>query len=62
MLERMTERLEADAGHIEMTFPFFVMKKAPVSGVESLMDYGATPHRRAPQGAQRDCGCAWWCR
>ena len=25
-----------------MTFPFFVMKKAPVSGVESLMDYQAT--------------------
>jgi GTP cyclohydrolase I len=42
MLEKMTSRLEADAGHIEMTFPFFVMKKAPVSGVESLMDYRAT--------------------
>jgi GTP cyclohydrolase I len=25
-----------------MNFPFFVMKKAPVSGVESLMDYHAT--------------------
>ena len=25
-----------------MSFPFFVMKKAPVSGVESLMDYRAT--------------------
>jgi GTP cyclohydrolase I len=42
MLEKMTHRLEADAGHIEMTFPFFVMKKAPVSGVESLMDYKAS--------------------
>ena len=42
MLEKMTKRLEADAGHIEMSFPFFVMKKAPVSGVESLMDYRAT--------------------
>jgi GTP cyclohydrolase I len=42
MLEKMTERLEADAGHIEMSFPFFVMKKAPVSGVESLMDYHAS--------------------
>jgi GTP cyclohydrolase I len=42
MLEKMTERLEADAGHIEMSFPFFVMKKAPVSGVESLMDYRAS--------------------
>jgi GTP cyclohydrolase I len=42
MLERMAQRLEADAGHIEMTFPFFVMKTAPVSGVESLMDYQAS--------------------
>ena len=42
MLEKMTQRLEADAGHIEMSFPFFVMKKAPVSGVESLMDYKAS--------------------
>jgi GTP cyclohydrolase I len=42
MLEKMTQRLEADTGHIEMSFPFFVMKKAPVSGVESLMDYQAT--------------------
>ena len=42
MLRTMTGRLEADTGHIEMTFPFFVMKKAPVSGVESLMDYKAS--------------------
>jgi GTP cyclohydrolase IB len=42
MLREMTELLDADAGHIEMTFPYFVMKKAPVSGVESLMNYQAT--------------------
>ncbi len=42
MLSEMTERLDADAGHIEMTFPFFVTKRAPVSGVESLMDYQAS--------------------
>jgi GTP cyclohydrolase IB len=42
MLATMTARLEADTGHIEMSFPFFVMKKAPVSGVESLMDYRAS--------------------
>ena len=41
MLSTMTTRLEADSGHIEMSFPFFVMKRAPVSGVESLMDYRA---------------------
>jgi GTP cyclohydrolase I len=42
MLGTMTERLEADVGHVEMSFPFFVMKKAPVSGVESLMNYQAS--------------------
>lgn len=39
MLEKMAERLEADSGHIEMTFPYFVKKAAPVTGVESLLDY-----------------------
>jgi GTP cyclohydrolase IB len=42
LLKEMTERLDASAGHIEMTFPYFVMKKAPVTGVESLMNYQAT--------------------
>jgi len=41
MLRNMTARLEADTGHIEMSFPFFIMKKAPISGVESLLDYQA---------------------
>lgn len=39
LLSKMVERLDAKAGHIEMRMPFFVMKTAPVSGVESLMDY-----------------------
>jgi len=42
MLSKMTERLEAEEGHIEMSFPYFVMKKAPISGVESLMNYQVT--------------------
>jgi len=42
MLTEMTTRLDAEAGHIEMSFPYFVNKRAPVSGVESLMDYHAT--------------------
>ena len=42
MLTEMTERLEAQSGHIEMTFPYFVNKAAPVSGVKSLMDYEVT--------------------
>lgn len=39
MLHDMVARLDARSGHIEMSFPFFVKKAAPVSGIESLMDY-----------------------
>lgn len=39
MLAEMATRLEASTGHIEMTFPYFINKAAPVSGVKSLMDY-----------------------
>jgi GTP cyclohydrolase I len=39
MLPEMTERLASRSGTIEMRFPYFVNKKAPVSGVQSLMDY-----------------------
>ena len=42
MLGEMTGRLEAEAGRIEMSFPYFIEKKAPVSGVKSLMDYEVT--------------------
>jgi len=53
MLSEMTERLDADTGHIEMSFPYFVNKKAPVSGVESLMDYQATLIGDISAGAAR---------
>ena len=42
MLAQMTARLDSDGGHLEMSFPYFVMKQAPVTGVESLLDYRAT--------------------
>jgi GTP cyclohydrolase I len=42
MLSEMLERLEAQSGHIEMNFPYFIKKVAPVSGVESLLDYNVT--------------------
>ncbi|HVK55635.1 MAG TPA: GTP cyclohydrolase, FolE2/MptA family, partial [Burkholderiales bacterium] len=42
MLEEMVDRLEAKAGHIEMNFPYFVDKTAPISGVKSLLDYDVT--------------------
>lgn len=42
MLHEVTDLLEAKSGHIEMTFPYFISKTAPISGVESLMDYEVT--------------------
>ncbi len=42
MMSELTDRLDADSGHIEMSFPYFVNKKAPISGVASLMDYQAS--------------------
>jgi GTP cyclohydrolase I len=42
MLREMVDKLEAEEGHIEMSFPYFIEKKAPVSEVKSLMDYEVT--------------------
>lgn len=42
MVHKMSRRLESEKGHIEMTFPYFIKKAAPVSGVESLIDYEVT--------------------
>ncbi|MCX4188050.1 GTP cyclohydrolase FolE2 [Methylophaga sp. OBS4] len=39
MMGEMTERLDAESGYIEMSFPYFVNKAAPITGVRSLMDY-----------------------
>ncbi len=42
LVHAMTERLAASSGRVEMSFPYFVRKQAPVSGVHSLMDYSVT--------------------
>ena len=42
MLDHMLRRLDAKQGRIELNFPYFIRKTAPVSGVESLLDYDAT--------------------
>ncbi len=42
MLGEMTERLDAESGYVEMNFPYFVNKEAPISKVRSLMDYNVT--------------------
>jgi GTP cyclohydrolase I len=37
--DRMLALLGAERGRIEASFPFFLRKRAPVSGVESLLEY-----------------------
>jgi GTP cyclohydrolase FolE2 len=39
LVAEMLERLKAPSGMIELRFPYFVRKAAPVSGVPSLLDY-----------------------
>jgi len=39
MLRAMQARLNAASAHVEMEFPFFLVKKAPVSGKEGVLDY-----------------------
>jgi GTP cyclohydrolase I len=41
ILMAMQKRLHAQTSHLEMEFPYFMTKKAPVSGMESVMDYTA---------------------
>ncbi|MBS1270481.1 MAG: GTP cyclohydrolase FolE2 [Gammaproteobacteria bacterium] len=50
MIGEMTELLEAENGQIEMRFPYFINKKAPVSGVESVIDYDVTLVGEIKQG------------
>lgn len=53
LMVAMLDRLEADSGWIEMRLPYFVKKAAPVSGVESLMDYELTLRVEARDGLRR---------
>ncbi|QLQ24077.1 MAG: GTP cyclohydrolase I FolE2 [Dechloromonas sp.] len=50
LLTDMLLRLDATSGRIEMSFPYFIRKTAPVSGVESLLDYDATLIIDRPEG------------
>lgn len=50
MLDEMLLRLDAQSGRIELSFPYFIRKTAPVSGVNSLLDYDVTLTIDKPQG------------
>ena len=53
MLREMVQKLEARTGRVEMAFPYFVSKKAPISGVASLMDYEVTFVGEVLEGRER---------
>ena len=53
MLRAMISRLEAESGVIEMTFPYFISKAAPVSRVKSLLDYEVTFIGEIEEGSYR---------
>ena len=42
LLAELSSRLDAPKGSIQLTFPFFVTKSAPVTGVQSMVDYEVT--------------------
>ena len=39
ILHKMKEKLGASSAHLEIEFPYFIEKRAPVSGAASLMEY-----------------------
>jgi len=39
ILQRMKEKLGASSAHLEIEFPYFIEKRAPISGAKSLMEY-----------------------
>ncbi|MFZ6876469.1 GTP cyclohydrolase FolE2 [Undibacterium sp. Di27W] len=55
MAGTMVERLNAEAGKIEMRFPYFIQKTAPVSKVQSLLDIEVSWRARIDQdGAKQN--------
>jgi GTP cyclohydrolase IB len=44
ILKEMQNKLKAESAHIELDFPYFMEKKAPVSGKPSLIDYRVRYH------------------
>ncbi len=42
ILHQIRKRLNAKYAHIQIEFPYFIEKKAPVTGSSGIMDYGAT--------------------
>src|SRR4030042_1800872 len=42
ILDELKNRLDAESAHLEVTFPYFITKRAPVTQAEGLMEYICT--------------------
>ncbi|MBW2028960.1 MAG: GTP cyclohydrolase I FolE2 [Deltaproteobacteria bacterium] len=51
ILQEMKERLNAESAHMEITFPYFIKKSAPITGSEGLMEYKCTFKGSLNQGS-----------
>lgn len=51
MLRELKEKLEAESARIEVSFPYFLERSAPVSGATGLMDYECWFHGESNGGA-----------
>ncbi len=50
IINKVREKLDSETAHITLEFPFFRKKKAPSSGVESMMDYQVTLYGMLDKG------------
>ena len=60
ILKRLQSRLEAERARIEVVFPYFLEREAPVTRARALMDYACTftGERRGSRGRRAHRRCA----
>ena len=57
----MLDKLHAVEGRIDAQFPFFLRKRAPVTGVQSLLEYQGRWIAEARAGADKSVATTIWC-
>jgi GTP cyclohydrolase I len=51
LVSAVVRKLETESGVVEMTFPYFMSKTAPITGISSLLDYQVTFAGTVHEGA-----------
>lgn len=54
ILRKTQQKLHAYKAHLELTFPYFIKKKAPVTGAEGILDYQCTISAATNGGEKMD--------